>query len=173
MARTRTGLGFDIHRFKKGRRLVLGGVEIPRRRGLDGHSDADVLLHAVMDALLGAIADGDIGEHFSNQDPRWKNADSMDLLRLVMLRLAAGGARVVNIDAVIIAEEPKVMPYSLPMRQNMADAIGIDVGDVSVKATTAETMGAIGRREGIAVMAVATVEVRARRTTRSIRRKTR
>lgn len=154
----RTGIGFDIHRFAPGRRLVLGGVDIPHAEGLDGHSDADVLCHALADALLGAVADGDIGQHFPNTDPRWKNADSVALLRQVVSRVKAKGFRVVNVDAAITAEKPKVMPYALRMRERLAPVLGVMLDDVSIKATTMEGMGAIGRGEGIAVMAVATVE---------------
>ena len=154
---TRTGIGYDIHRFVAGRRLVLGGVDIPSPEGLDGHSDADVLCHALADALLGAIADGDIGQHFPNTDPRWKNADSVELLRLVVLRVNAKGFHVVNVDAMITAEKPKVMPYAQRMRERLAPVLGVTIDDVSVKATTMEGLGAIGRGEGIAVMAVATV----------------
>ena len=153
----RTGIGFDIHRFSKGRKLILGGVEIPSPEGLEGHSDADVLCHALADALLGAIADGDIGQHFPNTDPRWKDADSVELLRQVVLRVKAKGFHVVNVDAMITAEKPKVMPYAQRMRERLAPVLGVTINDVSVKATTMEGLGAIGRGEGIAVMAVATV----------------
>ena len=155
---TRTGIGFDIHRFASGRRLVLGGVEIPAPEGLDGHSDADVLCHAIADALLGSIADGDIGQHFPNTDPRWKHADSVELLRQVVLRVKAKGFQVVNVDAMITAEKPKVMPHAQRMRERLAPVLGVGIEDVSIKATTMEGMGAIGRGEGIAVMAVATVQ---------------
>lgn len=154
----RTGIGFDIHRFASGRRLVLGGIEIPAPEGLEGHSDADVLCHALADALLGSVADGDIGQHFPNTDPKWKNADSVELLRQVVGRVAAKGFRIVNVDAVITAERPKVMPFALRMRERLAPVLGVTLDDVSIKATTMEGLGAIGRGEGIAVMAVATVE---------------
>ena len=153
----RTGIGFDIHRFSAGRKLILGGVEIPSPEGLEGHSDADVLCHALADALLGSIADGDIGQHFPNTDPRWKDADSVELLRQVVLRVKAKGFHVVNVDAMITAEKPKVMPYAQRMRERLAPVLGVTINDVSVKATTMEGLGAIGRGEGIAVMAVATV----------------
>ncbi|MEI8350748.1 MAG: 2-C-methyl-D-erythritol 2,4-cyclodiphosphate synthase [bacterium] len=153
----RTGIGFDIHRFSAGRKLILGGVEIPSPEGLEGHSDADVLCHALADALLGAIADGDIGQHFPNTDPRWKDADSVELLRQVVLRVKAKGFHVVNVDAMITAEKPKVMPYAQRMRERLAPVLGVTIDEVSVKATTMEGLGAIGRGEGIAVMAVATV----------------
>jgi 2-C-methyl-D-erythritol 2,4-cyclodiphosphate synthase len=154
----RTGIGFDIHRFVPGRKLILGGVEIACEVGLDGHSDADVLCHALADALLGAVADGDIGQHFPNTDPKWKNADSVELLRQVVGRVAAKGYRVVNVDAVITAEKPKVMPHAMAMRERLAPVLGVTVEEVSIKATTMEGLGAIGRAEGIAVMTVATVE---------------
>jgi 2-C-methyl-D-erythritol 2,4-cyclodiphosphate synthase len=154
----RTGIGFDIHRFKSGRRLVLGGIEIPSPVGLDGHSDADVLCHALADALLGAIADGDIGQHFPNTDSRWKNADSVELLRVVVSRVKAKGFSVVNVDAAIQAETPKIMPHAMKMRERLAPILEVALDAVSVKATTMEGMGAVGRGEGISVMAVATVE---------------
>jgi 2-C-methyl-D-erythritol 2,4-cyclodiphosphate synthase len=154
----RSGIGYDIHRFAAGRRLILGGVEIPSPEGLDGHSDADVVCHALADALLGSIADGDIGQHFPNTDPRWKNADSVELLRAVVGRVKAKGFHVVNVDAVITAEKPKVMPFAQRMRERLAPVLEVTRDDVSIKATTMEGLGAIGRGEGIAVMAVATVE---------------
>ncbi len=154
----RTGIGFDIHRFAVGRKLILGGVEIPSSEGLEGHSDADVLCHALADALLGSIADGDIGQHFPNTDPRWRNADSVELLRQVVLRVKARGFHVVNVDAAITAEKPKVMPYAQRMKERLAPVLGVALDAVSIKATTMEGLGAIGRGEGIAVMAVATVE---------------
>ncbi len=154
----RAGIGFDIHRFARGRRLVLGGVTIRHKLGLDGHSDADVLCHAITDALLGAVADGDIGTHFRNTDPRWKNANSLGLLKKIAGRLKAMGAHVVNVDSTVIAEAPKLAPYNLKMRRNIAKAIGIPAGRVSVKATTAEKIGTVGRGEGMAAMAVALVE---------------
>lgn len=154
----RTGIGFDTHRFARGRKLVLGGVAIKHKLGLDGHSDADVLCHAIMDALLGAVADGNIGTHFPNTDPAWKDACSIDLLRKVVARLHSLGASINNVDATIIAEQPRIMQHVDKMRANLAQALGIKMTLVSVKATTAEGMGAIGRQEGMAVMAVATVE---------------
>jgi len=154
----RVGIGFDTHRFKTGRRLVLGGVAIKGETGLDGHSDADVLCHAVIDALLGAVADGDIGRHFPDTDPAWKGACSIELLRTVARRLQAAGNAVNNVDTTLIAERPRVAPYADRMRKNIAEAIGIGVDRVSVKATTMEGMGALGRGEGIAAMAVASVE---------------
>lgn len=138
--------------------MILGGVDVEHKLGLDGHSDADVLCHAIMDALLGAVADGDIGMHFPNTDSEWKNARSLDLLKAVADRLRQRGARVVNVDSTVIAERPKIAPYADAMRRNMARVLGVDVERVSVKATTAEKMGALGRAEGIAALAVATVE---------------
>lgn len=159
----RTGIGFDVHRFKKGRALVLGGVKIACDRGLDGHSDADVLTHALMDALLGAVAADDIGVHFPDTDKRWKNADSVDLLRHVVRIIRAKGACIVNVDATVLAEVPRLAPHRMEMRRRLAKAMDIDLDGVSVKATTMERLGAIGRKEGIAAMAVATVEMKRRK----------
>ena len=156
----RTGIGFDIHRFAKRRRLVLGGVTIPHPVGLLGHSDADALCHAVADALLGAVADGDIGQHFPPSDPAWKDADSLDLLRRVAARVRTRKAAIVNVDATVVAERPRMAPHVPAMRRNMAKALGIPAVGVSVKATTMEGLGSLGRAEGIAAMAVATVDVR-------------
>jgi len=153
----RTGLGFDAHRFAPNRKLVLGGVNIPHDHGLLGHSDADVLVHAVMDALLGAIADGDIGQHFSDKDPQWKDADSIMLLQHVVKRVHAKGYAIVNVDSTVMAEVPRLAPHIVTMRERMSTALEIPIDDISVKATTVETMGAIGRREGIAAMAIAMV----------------
>jgi 2-C-methyl-D-erythritol 2,4-cyclodiphosphate synthase len=154
----RIGIGFDIHRFLAGRRLVLGGVEIACDEGLDGHSDADVLCHALADALLGSIADGDIGQHFPTTDPKWKNADSVELLRAVVARVKARHFRVVNVDAVVMAQKPKIMPHAARMRARLAPVLEVDIDAVSIKATTMEGLGAVGRAEGVAVMAVAMVE---------------
>jgi len=156
----RTGIGFDAHRLVSGRRLVLGGVEIRNSLGLDGHSDADVLCHAVTDALLGAVADGDIGRHFPDSDLTWKDARSLDLLKNVAERLGSKGMRVINVDSTVIAESPKLVPYTDAMRANIAGMLRIAVDRVSVKATTTEKMGALGREEGIAALAVVTVEKR-------------
>ena len=153
----RTGIGFDSHRLVPGRRLVLGGVEIPHEHGLLGHSDADVLIHAICDALLGAVADGDIGQHFSDEDPKWKDADSTALLARVIERLARADWRVVNTDVTVVAEAPKLMPFIPAMRTRLAEVMGVDQSRVSVKAKTNEGMDAVGRREGISAMAVATV----------------
>lgn len=153
----RTGIGFDTHRLVTERKLILGGVEIEHTHGLLGHSDADVLTHAIMDALLGAIADGDIGQHFPDTDPQWKGANSIALLRAVVARLHTKGWSISNVDATVLAERPKLMPHIPAMRQCLADAMQIPIDAVSVKATTVEGLGAIGRREGISAMAVATV----------------
>ncbi|NLE42196.1 MAG: 2-C-methyl-D-erythritol 2,4-cyclodiphosphate synthase [Lentisphaerae bacterium] len=155
---TRTGIGFDAHRLVENRRLVLGGVVVPHERGLLGHSDADVAVHALMDALLGAIAAGDIGQHFPDTDPAWKDADSIRLLEAVAAILGGRGWRIVNTDLTILCEKPKLAPHIPEMRRRMAAAMGVAMDAVSVKATTVEGMGAIGRREGIAAQAVATVE---------------
>lgn len=156
---TRSGIGYDVHRLVPGRRLVLGGISVPSEFGLDGHSDADALCHAVMDALLGAVAEGDIGRHFPNTDPRWKNARSVDMLRMVAELLKARGGVIVNVDAMVIAEAPMLSPHVHAMRAAMAEAMDVPVGAVSVKATTNEGMGFIGRREGIAVLATASVRM--------------
>lgn len=153
----RTGIGFDTHRLVADRRLVLGGIEIPHALGLLGHSDADVLAHAIMDALLGAAADGDIGQHFSDKDPRWKDADSMMLLACVAERVRTLGFSIGNVDSVVMAEAPKLAPHIPAMRARLAQAMGIPVADVSVKATTVEGLGAIGRREGISAVATAII----------------
>jgi len=155
----RVGIGYDIHRRGQGRLLVLGGVRFQTDWGLEGHSDADVLSHAIGDALLGAAALGDLGKHFPPGDPRWKDASSLELLRLIRSLLLGVDATVVNIDATLIAEEPKLAPVRDAIRVNIARALQIGDGQVSVKATTNETIGAVGRREGIAALAVAMVEV--------------
>ena len=154
----RTGIGYDIHRLTKTRKLILGGIEIPHSHGLEGHSDADVLSHAIADALLGAIGAGDIGQHFPNTDRSLRGISSLEILKRVTTILAERRTRVVNIDATIIAEAPKIAPHVSAMRQRIADATGVSESNVSVKATTNESLGAIGRSEGIAAMAIATVE---------------
>jgi 2-C-methyl-D-erythritol 2,4-cyclodiphosphate synthase len=151
----RVGQGYDVHRFAEGRRLVLGGVEIPHGRGLDGHSDADVLLHAVMDALLGAAGMEDIGHLFPNTEERWRGADSRALLREVHRRLGDARWRVVNIDVALIAEAPRIAPHIPAMKGNIAADLLTDADRIGIKATTNETMGFVGRREGIAALAVA------------------
>lgn len=153
----RTGLGFDTHAFAPGRPLVIGGVRIPHAAGLAGHSDADVLAHAVIDALLGAAALGDIGEHFPDTDPRYAGADSIVLLREVVARVAAAGYAVGNVDATVVLECPRLAPFRDAIRARLADALGLAPGAVSVKATTAERMGFVGREEGAAALAVATL----------------
>ncbi|MBC7092967.1 2-C-methyl-D-erythritol 2,4-cyclodiphosphate synthase [Candidatus Bipolaricaulota bacterium] len=153
----RVGLGIDFHRFAPGRRLVLGGVEIPHELGLAGHSDADVLLHAICDALLGAAALGDIGHHFPPGDPEYKDISSLALLARVRKLLATADCAPVQVDAVVVAERPPLAPHVPAMRARIAEALGITVQDVSVKATTAEGMGALGRGEGIGTWAVALI----------------
>jgi len=155
----RVGLGFDSHRFVEGRSLVLGGITVPFDRGLAGHSDADVLIHAVIDAMLGAAGAGNIGIHFPDTDPAYRDADSTVLLEQTVAMLRDRGVRVQNIDVVVIAEQPKLGPYVAAMCETVAAAVGIEPGRVSVKPKTAERMGAIGAGEGIAAMAVAMVEV--------------
>lgn len=154
----RIGHGYDVHKLVDGRRLIIGGVEIPHERGLLGHSDADVLLHAISDAILGAAAIGDIGKLFPDTDDKYKDADSQKLLRMVGQRLAAAGYRVVNIDATVIAQAPKLAPYIFEMRHNVARALGIEIADVSIKATTEEGLGFSGERLGIAAHAVCLIE---------------
>jgi 2-C-methyl-D-erythritol 2,4-cyclodiphosphate synthase len=153
------GFGYDVHRRAQGRLLVLGGVRFQTDWGLLGHSDADVLSHAIGDALLGAVALGDLGTHFPPSDQRWKDASSLELLRIIRSMLDGVGAEIVNIDASVIAEEPKIAPSRDEMRMNLARVLRIGDKSVSVKATTHETIGSIGRREGIAAAAVAMVEV--------------
>ena len=151
----RIGHGYDVHRMVFGRKLILGGVEIPYETGLLGHSDADVLTHAVMDAILGAAALGDIGQLFPDNDPQYEGADSLALLQIVACILRDKGYRVGNIDATILAQAPKLSPYREQMRQNLARAMELDVSQVSVKATTEEKLGFTGAGEGIAAHAVA------------------
>ena len=155
MIKVRTGIGYDVHQFADGRRMVLGGVEIPFNRGLLGHSDADVLLHAIADAVLGAAALGDIGKHFPPSDPAFKDADSVELLRHSCALVVEAGFAINNIDATVIAEAPRVGPHAEAMRERIALACGIAVGDVSIKATTNETLGYVGREEGVCAHAVA------------------
>ena len=154
----RTGIGYDAHRLVTGRKLIIGGVVIPHEYGLLGHSDADVAVHALMDALLGAVAAGDIGKLFPATDSKWKDADSIKLLEVVVEFLAASKWHIVNVDVTIICEAPKLSPHITAMRSRLAEAMHVEMDAVSVKATTVEGMGAIGRREGIASQAVATVE---------------
>lgn len=153
-----TGIGYDCHPFAAGRRLVLGGVEVAHERGLAGHSDADVLSHAITDALLGACALGDIGQHFPDTDERYRNANSLELLRLVVELLAQRGFAVLHVDATVLLERPRIAPVRERIRDAVAAAIGISREHVSIKATRGEGMGFVGREEGAAALAVATVE---------------
>ena len=154
----RIGHGYDVHRLVEGRKLIIGGVEIPHETGLLGHSDADVLTHAVMDAVLGALALGDIGKHFPDTDPAYKGADSLALTRHVAALLNEKSYRIVNVDSTVIAQRPKLAPHIPLMRERIADALGIDVDDVNIKATTEEKLGFTGSGEGIAAHAVCLIE---------------
>lgn len=154
----RIGHGYDVHKFAENRKLILGGVDIPYEYGLLGHSDADVLVHAIMDSLLGAAALGDIGKHFPDTDPTYKGADSMLLLKEVCRLLADNGYKIVNIDSTVIAQKPKLKDYIEQMRQNIADVCGIDISCVNVKATTEEKLGFTGRLEGISSHAVCLID---------------
>lgn len=151
------GIGYDVHRLVEGRKLILGGVEIPHKTGLEGHSDADVLMHAICDAILGAMGEVDIGHFFPNTDPRWKGAPSKVFLAEAARQAGVRGARIVNIDATLIAQEPKIYPHISQMKANIAGALGMDVKKVGIKATTNELLGFLGREEGMAAMAVASV----------------
>jgi len=157
---TLCGIGYDSHRLAPGRRLILGGVEIPGELGLDGHSDADVLAHAVIDALLGAAGLGDIGERFPDTDERFRDADSIELLEAVVELLSEHGLELVNVDCTVLLEMPKLGPHKPAMRKRLAGALGLDVDRVNVKATSGEGIGFIGRGEGAAALAVASVEDR-------------
>jgi len=152
------GFGYDVHKFVSGRKLFLGGIEIPSSKGLEGHSDADVLLHAICDALLGAAALGDIGKHFPNTDPKFKNIESTKLLKNVCELLKNKNYRINNIDSTVCLEEPKLLPHIETMRENISSIIGINKSCVSIKATTNEKLGFIGRKEGGAAFAVALIE---------------
>ena len=154
----RIGHGYDVHRLVEGRDLILGGVKIPYEKGLLGHSDADVLLHAVSDALLGAAGMGDIGRHFPDTDPQYKGADSLELLRIVVRKVKAAGFRVGNIDVTMIAQRPKLMPHSPQMVENIANAVGVEKSRVNVKATTEEQLGFTGTGEGMRCHAVCLLE---------------
>ncbi|MGQ9663115.1 MAG: 2-C-methyl-D-erythritol 2,4-cyclodiphosphate synthase [Kiritimatiellia bacterium] len=154
---TRAGIGFDIHRFAPGRPLILAGIQVPGEQGLAGHSDADVVCHAVIDALLGAIADGDIGVHFPDSDERWRGARSLELLAVVRRRVEEKGWAPFNVDVTILAEKPRIAPWAEKMRAELARALELTAEQVSIKATTMEALGAIGRGEGIAALAVTTV----------------
>ncbi|MEP6663331.1 MAG: 2-C-methyl-D-erythritol 2,4-cyclodiphosphate synthase [Verrucomicrobiota bacterium] len=153
------GIGYDVHPLVENRKLILGGVHIPHAKGLQGHSDADVLMHAICDALLGAIGEGDIGQFFPNTDKRWKNAASKIFLQEAARQISFREGRIVNIDATLIAQEPKLMPHAKEMKVNIAGALGINIARVGVKATTNELLGFIGRGEGIAAMAVVSVDL--------------
>jgi 2-C-methyl-D-erythritol 2,4-cyclodiphosphate synthase len=155
----RVGIGYDIHAVAKNRKLILGGVAFETDWGLDGHSDADVLSHAIGDALLGALALGDLGQHFPPSDPRWKDASSIHLLGLIRALLLGAGGRVINVDATVVAQEPKLAPKVSEMCRNIAQALHVGVGQVSVKATTNESLDALGRSEGIAAWAAALIEI--------------
>jgi 2-C-methyl-D-erythritol 2,4-cyclodiphosphate synthase len=151
------GIGYDSHRLAPGRRLVIGGVEIPSERGLDGHSDADVLTHAVIDALLGAAGLGDIGEHFPDSDERWRDADSIALLEAVVAMVAERQLEVLNIDGTVVMEAPKLAPHRQAIREGLAGALCIEVARVNVKASTGEGIGFVGRGEGVAALAIASL----------------
>jgi 2-C-methyl-D-erythritol 2,4-cyclodiphosphate synthase len=156
---TRSGIGFDVHRLTGGRKLVLGGVEIPNPVGLEGHSDADVLSHAIADALLGAAGEPDIGHFFPPSDESLRGISSLEILRRVAARLAGKGARINNIDATLVAERPKILPHVPQMKANIGAALGLSAENVGIKATTSEGMGFTGRGEGICAMAVAAIEM--------------
>ena len=156
----KVGIGYDVHRLVEGRKLILGGVEIPHIKGLDGHSDADVLMHAICDALLGTIGEGDIGKLFPNTDPRWKNAPSRIFLEEAARRIAGKNGIIINVDSTIITDAPKLSPHIDSMKRNIAAALNIPPDRIGIKATTNEGIGFIGRQEGIAAFAVASVEIK-------------
>lgn len=156
----RAGIGFDVHGFADGRPLVLGGVTIPDARGLDGHSDADIVCHAIADAVLGAVALGDLGTHFPSSDPRWKDARSTELLRSAVAMAADAGFRVASVDVTIVIERPALAPYRDEMRKQIAQCCSVDVSEISIKATTTDGLGLVGRGEGAAALAVATLDER-------------
>lgn len=158
MGESRIGLGYDVHAFAEGRPLVLGGVTVPFERGLFGHSDADVLVHAIMDAIIGALREGDIGHHFPDTDEAYAGISSLELLRRVATLLPEAGYRLVDVDSVLVCEQPKISPYREQMRALIAEALGVEVDRVGVKATTTEGLGFEGRGEGIAAQAVALLE---------------
>lgn len=153
------GIGYDVHPLVEGRKLILGGVEIPHTKGLDGHSDADVLMHAICDAVLGALGESDIGHFFPNTDARWKNAASKMFLQEAARQVGFRDGTIVNVDATIIAQQPKLSPHVQGIKFNIAEALGINPNRVGIKATTNELLGFIGREEGIAAMAVASVDL--------------
>ena len=154
-----TGIGYDVHQLVAGRKLVLGGVEIPHTKALDGHSDADALMHAICDAVLGALGEEDIGHFFPNTDPRWRGVPSKIFLEEAARQVARRGGRIVNVDATVIAQAPKIYPHIAEMKQRIAAALGVTPRQIGVKATTNELMGFIGRGEGIAAMAVAGIDL--------------
>ncbi len=154
------GIGYDCHRLAEGRRLILGGVEIPHHLGLEGHSDADVLTHAVIDALLGAAGRGDIGEHYPDTDERYRDADSLDLLATTVTTVIATGMEIVNVDCTVLMETPRLGPHRDAIRGCLAQALGLPVGRVNVKATTGEGMGFVGRGEGVAALAITSLRMR-------------
>jgi 2-C-methyl-D-erythritol 2,4-cyclodiphosphate synthase len=158
VSKIRTGIGYDVHPFTQGRRLVLGGVDIPFDKGLDGWSDADVLTHSIIDALLGAASLGDIGSHFSPGKPEYKGIASLEMLKKVKNMLDEKGWQVVNIDATVVAEQPRLREYIDMMRKNLSEILGIDLDRISVKASTSNGLGFIGRGEGIAALAIALIE---------------
>ena len=154
----KVGIGYDVHRLVEGRKLIIGGVEIPHEKGLLGHSDADVLLHAIGDALLGAAGLGDLGEHFSDKDPQYKGASSLVLLKKIVALLQEHGYKINNVDAVVIAEAPKLSPYKLQMKKNISEVLEISETEINVKATTEEGMGFTGLKQGMAAWACATID---------------
>jgi 2-C-methyl-D-erythritol 2,4-cyclodiphosphate synthase len=153
------GIGYDVHALVAGRKLILGGVEIPHPKGLDGHSDADVLMHAICDAILGAIGEMDIGHFFPNTDPRWRGAASRVFLEEAARQIASRHGKLVNVDATMIAQQPKLFPHLQQMKSNIASALGIPAQKIGIKATTNEHLGFLGREEGMAAMAVASVDL--------------
>ena len=153
------GIGYDVHQLVAGRKLILGGVEIPHRKGLDGHSDADVLMHAICDAILGAIGEVDIGHFFPNTDPRWKGAPSRVFLEEAARQVSGRKGTIVNVDCTVIAQAPKIFPHIAGMKKNISSALGLHEVKIGIKATTNELMGFIGREEGIAAMAVASLDL--------------
>ncbi|HYE30363.1 MAG TPA: 2-C-methyl-D-erythritol 2,4-cyclodiphosphate synthase [Methylomirabilota bacterium] len=155
----RVGIGYDVHQLVEGRKLILGGVELPHNKGLDGHSDADVLMHAITDALLGALGERDIGHFFPNTDPRWRGAPSRTFLHEAAHQVSFRGGKIINVDATLVAQAPKIGPHVDKMRENIASALNIELRRVGIKATTNEGLGFLGREEGIAAMAVASVDL--------------
>jgi 2-C-methyl-D-erythritol 2,4-cyclodiphosphate synthase len=153
------GIGYDVHALVEGRKLILGGVEIPHSKGLEGHSDADVLMHAICDAILGALGEADIGHFFPNTDPRWKGVQSRIFLNEAMRMVGFREGKIVNVDATVIAQAPKIFPHVHNMKINIAEALELNIQRVGIKATTNELLGFVGREEGIAAMAVASVDL--------------